>query len=210
MKSALAVLGFFFFMTAVFPAAAGDGYEGLIAPSSDANGADGAAPEYTPKDRPPEATLKPGLRPLPAPESSGDIKLMALVHGAAAGGGAEDAHSLPPEMVAGLARPGLRIKGMLPEEYAAARKIELLMGRLRNKNVSAAARKENIEKAYTELSSFAESMRSKKKIPNKVYRAMGLPEENIQEKKAAAGGALRRLDEALDELDAYRKQGDHE
>ena len=184
-------------MLVSFPAAAQhDGYEGLI-PPSDSSG-----------DPLPEMTPQPGYQQPPAPRTSDDLKILSLIHGEDEKDASDllgPATELPPDVVAGLARPGRRIQGMLPEEYTAAKKIELLMGNIRNKKIPAADREKNIEKAYAELSAFADAMRSKKAIPDKIYLRMGLPESNIREKKEAADSALQRLEKALNEIEGYRK-----
>ena len=77
------------------------------------------------------------------------------------------------------------------------------MSRVESKGLSPKARMENAREAYKELAPFAKGLRHKKKVPDDIYRQMGLSEIFIKENKTGTSIALTQLDETLRKLKSY-------
>ena len=153
-------------------------------------------------------TRIPGNVPQVTPRTSDDIKTLAQIYGQNRGGNLLPDALRRPKPLSGettdfLARPRTRIKGKLPMIYMIEQKIEKLMSRVEDKNLSPEARIENARKAYKELAPFAKGLRHKNKVPDDIFRQMGLSELFIEEKKTGTLTALAQLDETLRRLKNY-------
>ena len=112
---------------------------------------------------------------------------------------------LPPETSAainGLRSP--RIDGMLPTEFTVKATIDGMMQLVTQRQGE--GRKQAAEAAYNRLSQMADGMRGMKSIPESTYVKMGVGDAYIQERKEGYTNGLGRLKEALEALEAIRKE----
>ncbi len=113
---------------------------------------------------------------------------------------------LPPETSAAInGTRSPRIDGMLPTEFTVKATIDALMG-LVMKQGAGEGRKKAAEAAYNRLSQMADGMRGMKSIPESTYVKMGVGDGYIQERQEGYSNGLGRLKEALDALEAIRKE----
>jgi hypothetical protein len=191
------------------------GYDGLFAPSApDARamqeeppGYAGVMQGYTEK-KAVEATKRPGADRVETPRSADDIKTLSMAYGFDKNGdGIPDGLKKPEQVSArkakNLSRPRPRRDGLLPREFAAQKKIDRLMKTVTDGKLTESQRRQNADKAYKELASLSSGLQAKKKIPDRIYRDMGLNDVYIQEKKEGVDGALIRVKHALKELRDY-------
>jgi len=155
-----------------------------------------------------QMTKVPGKVPRVAPRSSDDLKSLAQRYGYDRDGDLlPDVLRKPKVLSKGvksmLAGPRIRIKGKLPMVYMIEQKIAKLMSKVESKNISTEVRTENARKAYNELAVFARGLRSKKAVPNNIYRRMGLSETFIEEEKTGTSNALDQLNKTLKKLKEY-------
>jgi hypothetical protein len=191
------------------------GYEGLIAPapSSHTNntntakpqkeeplGYSGLIPGRVEQPPPPQVTASPS-NPSLTPKNSEDIKMLATVHGMQQD--IEKPGVVSKKTALALAKPHPRIDNMLPLEYAAKKNIDDMMPGIRDKKISKKVRAERVRNTHEKLATLAAGLRQKKSVPDRIYKAMGVPDSFIKEEREGTDHALLRLDKALQELKAY-------
>jgi hypothetical protein len=202
------------------------GYEGLLAPAPAPASRGGAARQD--KDEPPgysglipgrvednagggppaQMTSVPGTAQPIAPKSAEDIGVLSTLHGIDRNGDGIPDDLMKPGQISrktasALGKPHKRIDNMLPAEYAARKNIDQLMPGVRDKKISAAVRAERVRNTQERLATLANGLRQKKAVPDRIYKAMGVPDIFVQEEKEGADQALLRLDKALKELKEY-------
>jgi hypothetical protein len=211
------------------PAQAGGGYSGLIAPPPDGTGRQQEPEGYAGViqgrvAQPPQshtrtstkARATPTLGSTPTrslakfkePKSANDLHGMSLFYGLDKNmDGIPDALKQPAVIPADLAKamnkPTQRIENMLPTEFAMKKSIDAVMAMVGNKSLSKEARLEQAKNGYNNLSQLMTGLRSKRAIPDTIYKKMGLSDAYISEEKEGIDAALIRLDKATKDLEQY-------
>lgn len=200
-------------------AAAGGGYEGLIAPAVSEDSASssktddqvtptagyaGLIPDASNEGKSLYITSMPGVAVPGALKTVEDVQLLAATY--EQGGILNDLQkslSLSDQVKRRLEKPRQRIENVLPMEYAARRNIEGFMSKIHNNNSSPEDLAKNVSAARQRLSSMAEGLRYKLMMPDSLYQRMGVSDVFVSEEKEGAGKALALLNSALRELDKY-------
>jgi hypothetical protein len=196
-RQALLTAALFFAMPA--PAIAAGGYEGLIAPPSAPAPAEGAK---APAPSIPQgysgvvigATPQVEKYVAPAPAATQPREGLAAVLN-------EPSDELPMDF--STTRHGV-IDGKMAAEYAVAQNIETALASVNDTELSDEERRANARRAYRDFSDMAEGLRSKMKIPDRIYKKMGLSDAYIKNERIGNAAALSRLSAVLDVLRPHR------
>lgn len=215
----------------VAPAQQGGGYSGLIAAPPDRTGRKPEPEGYAGViqgriAQPSQSHAKTGTRVKTAPtpnlgstqarslakfkelKSANDLHGMSLFYGLDKNmDGIPDALKQPAVIPADLAKamnkPTQRIENMLPTEFAMKKSIDAVMAMVGNKSLSKEVRLEQAKNGYDNLSQLMTGLRSKRAIPDTIYKKMGLSDVYINEQKEGIDAALIRLDKATKDLEQY-------
>lgn len=192
-------------------APAGQGYEGLIAPSSKPGEEKQKPPGYSGlipgavrnffKKEEPASTAPPAQTPATRTPKV-DLKAAAAASGIVTN--LQKPTPLPEKTAVALNKPRARMNGMLPAEYAANSMIADYMKRLSDKNLKGDARKALAAEAAQKLQELADGFRYKSAVPDRVYSQMGLSDTYIAEEREGSAKAVSQLDAALAALKDYQ------
>lgn len=99
-----------------------------------------------------------------------------------------------------LAKPSLRIDGMLPVEYMAKKDIDAAMKKINDAALTPAERQQKIRETYDELLQLMSGLLTQEGISDSLYKTMKAPDIYVQETKEGTTKALTRLGIALQQL----------
>jgi hypothetical protein len=111
---------------------------------------------------------------------------------------------LHPEGRTLLAQPGRRIQGMLPEEFSNKMRIDELMEIVRHPAQTDLQKKANARAATEKLQQFANALNARQGLPDVFFEKAGVPEIYLKEQHEMIDNSLRRVEEAVRELERYK------
>jgi hypothetical protein len=220
----------FAFLVALSPPVFAQGYQGLIAPQEDTassddpagyagvvagqappsaqNSSSGMTPAYSPQQMTRDVNAAPALAPVLSAE---ELKSLSFAYSFDKNGdGVPDdmedklADLFPEGLAAAEPPPQPRRDGMLPAELAAKSMIDSTMSQVRNKTLSADARRQAAEQGYKNLGFYADGLRAAQSAVAHMKGRVALPAIRLQEQEEGTRKALDRIDTALRELKQYR------
>ena len=197
--------------------AAGDGYEGLFAPSHEDTPAPVVAPAKTKKQETPGYTgvmTDPGAAPsdkdglaisqpppplqyTPSPLRTNvvipDLGLAAAAYNAKA-----PELKSPLADYSGVEQP--KINGKPAVSYVIDNRIAQALASVNKKDVSPEEHDKNYRSALKSLSTLADGLRLRQTMPDSLYKSMHLSDTYIRDEKASDADALKKLDAAIQTL----------
>lgn len=164
--------------------------------------------QFTMKERKPRINYKRGFNPDVRVRGMQDLKLMASIYGADKNSdGIPDKIAsemkLPEDMTQHLNVPRPREKdGLLPMESNIKRSIEGTFQQIKTQKGS--LRSESVKAALADLKRMHIGISNSSRIPDSIYKTMGLPDVYIKEEREGYNNSLKRIETAIRELEKLR------
>lgn len=164
--------------------------------------------QFTMKERKPRINYKRGFNPDVRVRGMQDLKLMASIYGADKNSdGIPDKMAaemkLPEDMTQHLNVPRPREKdGLLPMESNIKRSIDGTFQQI--KAQKGTMRSESVKAALADLKRMHIGISNSSRIPDGIYKTMGLPDLYIKEEREGYNNSLKRIESAIRELEKLR------